>query len=259
MVTMADIPGFSLSVVKRHADFTLDVGWSTRGGLTVLLGYSGSGKSLTLSLLTGASRPDSGRVRFGDEVLCDVAAGVFVPPQARGFGFVSQSSELFPHLSVRKNISFGLHALPRRERGERVDEMLASFGMEHLADRMPSRLSGGERQRAAIARALACRPRALILDEPFSALDLPVRAEMRDLIRRTQKEWRIPIVMVTHDLYEAAILADSLVVYAGGGVVQTGSLAELVSDPGTPEVRRLLHSVELPASVLRAAESLDAA
>lgn len=244
------VNGFALKVRKRLPGFDLDTGWRSDSGFTVLFGYSGAGKSLTLSMLTGTMRPDSGRVTFGDEVLVDTERGVFIPPQTRGFGYVSQSAELFPHLSVERNVAFGLHRLPRPERAERIAEMLDAFGLNDLADRLPRELSGGQKQRAALARALAPRPRALLLDEPLSALDLPVRVEMRALLRQVQLAENIPVVMVTHDLYEAATLADSLVVYGGDGVVQTGTAAELIGDPGTPDIRRLLHAMELPPAVL---------
>jgi ABC-type sulfate/molybdate transport systems ATPase subunit len=253
------VSGFALKVRKRLPGFNLDTGWRSDGGFTVLFGYSGAGKSLTLSMLTGTMRPDSGRVTFGDEVLVDTERGIFVPPQARGFGYVSQSAELFPHLSVVRNVAFGLHRLPRLERAERIAEMLEAFGLNYLADKLPRELSGGQKQRAALARALAPRPRALLLDEPLSALDLPVRVEMRALLRQVQLAENIPVVMVTHDLYEAATLADSLVVYGGDGVVQTGTAAELIGDPGTPEIRRLLHAMELPPSVLTPRVLTDAA
>ncbi len=251
--------GFALSVRKRFTGFELDTSWRSPAGFTVLFGYSGSGKSLTLGMLIGTVRPDSGHVMLGDSVLVDTEAGIFVPPQQRGFGYVSQRSELFPHLNVRRNVAFGLHRLPRAEKIARTEEMLISFGLLDMAEKLPSQLSGGQRQRAALARALAPRPRALLLDEPLSALDLPVRAELRELLLRVQREESIPVVMVTHDLYEAAALADSLVVYAGNGVVQTGSPAELVRDPGTPEIRRLLHSMELPAALLAPRLVIEAA
>jgi molybdate transport system ATP-binding protein len=244
------VNGFALKVRKRLPGFDLDTGWRSASGFTVLFGYSGAGKSLTLSMLTGTMRPDSGRVTFGDEVLVDTERGIFLPPQRRGFGYVSQSAELFPHLTVARNVAFGLHRLTRPQRAERIAQMLDAFGLNDLADKLPRELSGGQKQRAALARALAPRPRALLLDEPLSALDLPVRVEMRALLRRVQVTENIPVVMVTHDLYEAATLADSLVVYGGDGVVQTGTAAELIGDPGTPEIRRLLHAMELPPAVL---------
>jgi molybdate transport system ATP-binding protein len=253
------VNGFALRIRKNLPGFHLDAGWRTHDSFTVLFGYSGAGKSLTLSMLTGSLRPDVGRITFGDEVLVDTERGIFVPPQLRGFGYVSQSAELFPHLTIERNVAFGLHRLPRVERTTRVAEMLEAFSLTTLAGKRPRELSGGQRQRAALARALAPRPRALLLDEPLSALDLPVRVAMRDLLRRVQAEEGIPMVMVTHDLYEAAMLADSLVVYGGDGVVQTGTLPELIGDPATPAIRRLLHAMELPEVLLAPRPRISAA
>jgi len=240
----------SVRLAKRVPGFELDTAWDVRGGFTVLFGYSGAGKSLTMSLLTGTLRPDFGWVRVGAECLVDTRAGHWVPPQGRRFGYVSQSAELFPHMSVRRNIEYALKGVHRRARGARVDELLDAMHIAELAEKLPHQISGGQRQRAALARALAPRPRALLLDEPFSALDLPVRVEMRALLRQVQQDQAIPVVMVTHDLYEACALADTMVVYSGTGVVQVGSPRELLRDPGTPEIRRLLHAVEVPDPLL---------
>jgi molybdate transport system ATP-binding protein len=244
---------------KRLRGFDLDVGWAVPPGFTVLFGYSGSGKSLTLSMLAGTMRPDTGRVRFGDTVLCDTQSGVWIPPQERRIGYVAQNAELFPHMTVRGNVEFALKGVPRAERAERALALLERLHVAELAEKHPHEISGGQRQRCALARALALEPRALLLDEPLSALDLPIRAELRELLKSVQREQKIPVVMVTHDLYEAAVLADSLVVYAGNGVVQTGSPAELLRDPGTPDVRRLLHAVELPTGLVGGRHSEDAA
>lgn len=234
--------GFSVRIKKRFKGFEIDTGWNVPPGFTVLFGYSGAGKSLTLASIAGFVRPDYGWVRFGSEVLCDTENGVFVPPQKRRFGLVSQTGDLFPHMSVAGNIAYGLRHLPRTEREDRVAAMLDQFGLNHLKNQHPERLSGGEKQRAALARALAPNPRALLLDEPLSAVDLPTRIEIMDLIRQTREEARIPVVMVTHDLREGLELADSLVVYSGTGVVQSGIPHELVDDPATPEIRKLLHA-----------------
>ncbi len=239
----------SVRVRSSLPGFELDVGWRVPAGFTVLFGYSGAGKSLTLSMLTGSRRPDDGRIVVGDRVFVDTAAGVWVPPEHRGVGYVSQASELFPHMSVRGNVEFALRGMRRREQRLRAEELLETMHIPELADKMPREISGGQRQRAALARALAPDPRILLLDEPLSALDLPVRVEMRRLLREVQRERGIPVVMVTHDLYEAFALADSLVVYSGTGVVQVGRPAELLDDPATPEIRRLLHAVELPAAL----------
>lgn len=240
----------TVRVVKKLPGFELDVGWSVRGGFTVLFGYSGAGKSLTLSALTGTMRPDVGHVAIGDDVVCDTRTGVWVPPQHRRIGFVPQGAELFPHMTVRRNIEYALKGVDKTLRAERVSGLLETLGIVEHAEKHPHQLSGGQRQRAALARALAPRPRALLLDEPFSALDLPVRVEMRRLVQSIQREQGIPVVMVTHDLYEACALADSMVVYSGTGVVQVGAPRELMRDPGTPEIHRLLHAVDIPDRLL---------
>lgn len=240
--------GLAVNLRKRLPGFTLDVGWAVRDGFTVLFGYSGAGKSLTLGAIAGTVRPDEGRIRLGGETLFDSRSGVWVPPQLRGIGYVSQSAQLFPHMTVRRNIEFALKGVGRHERTVRVGDLLERLRISDLADKRPHQLSGGQRQRAALARALASRPRALLLDEPLSALDLPVRVETRTLLREVQRDLGVPVVMVTHDIYEACALADTLVVYSGDGAVQVGGARELVGDPATPEIRRLLHAMELPAS-----------
>lgn len=235
---------------KRLPGFDLDVGWSVGDGFTVLFGYSGAGKSLTLSMLLGTMRPDEGRIVLDGETLVDTLARVWVPPQRRRIGYVSQSAELFPHMSVRRNIAYALKGLSRAESRSRTHEVLSQLGIEHLAEKPPHALSGGQRQRCALARALALRPRALVLDEPFSALDLPGRVEMRKVVREVARSTGTQVVMVTHDIIEAATLADTLVVYSGAGAIQVGTPAELFADPATPEIRRLVHVMELPAGLL---------
>jgi molybdate transport system ATP-binding protein len=241
--------GVSVSLRAKLPGFELDTGWTAPAGFTVLFGYSGAGKSLTLAAIAGTLRPQMGFVRVGGQTLFDSRDGVWVPPQRRGVGLVTQNAQLFPHMTVRRNVAYALKGVPRDERDARVAELLGKLGIESLAEKYPHQLSGGQRQRAALARAIAPRPRVLLLDEPLSALDLPVRVEMRELLRETQAELGVPAVMVTHDLYEAASLADTLVVYSGDGVVQVGTVSELIGDPATPAIRRLLHAVELPASV----------
>lgn len=244
----------SVTLRKRLAGFDLNVGWTVGAGFTVLFGYSGAGKSLTLSMIAGTARPDSGNVALGDQRLVDTRCGVFVPPQQRRVGYVSQHGELFPHMTVRRNVEYALKGVGRAERAERVCELLERFRITHLAEKRPGQISGGERQRAALARALAPRPRALLLDEPLSALDLPIRVEMRQVLREVQHEHDVPVVMVTHDLYEAVALADTMVVYSGTGTVQVGAPGELVGSPATPEIRRLLHAMELPQGMLERGE-----
>ena len=242
--------GLSVTLKKRLPGFDLDVGWSVRNGFTVLFGYSGSGKSLTLSMIAGTTAPESGRVVLGGETLTDTSARIQVPTALRRIGYVAQNAALFPHMSVAANVEYALgRRVPRSRRREQALDLLDRFRVADLAEKRPHQISGGQQQRAALARALATRPRALLLDEPLSALDLPIRVEMHEVLRQAQRDSGIPFVMVTHDLHEAANLADTLVVYSGTGVVQTGPPADLLGDPGTPEIRRLLHAVELPLGI----------
>lgn len=236
-------------VRKRLPGFELDTAWSARAGFTVLFGYSGAGKSLTLATVTGALKPDVGRIVLGERVLCDTEAGIWVPPQQRRVGFVSQGAQLFPHMSVVRNVEYALHARPRRSRRAEALAMLERLHVADLAEKRPAQISGGQRQRVALARALVSAPELLVLDEPFSGLDLPLRMEMGRLVKGVQQEFGVPVVMVTHDIIEAMSLADTLVVYSGTGVVQYGRPAEVHADPATPEIRRLLHAVDLPASL----------
>jgi molybdate transport system ATP-binding protein len=239
----------SVRLAKHLKGFDLDVGWAVGDGFTVLFGYSGAGKSLTLSMLAGTMKPDSGRIVLDGAVLCDTAARVWVPAQKRRIGYVAQNAQLFPHMTVRGNVEYALGGGFVRRRRAHAMELLDRLKVADLAEKRPDQISGGQKQRCALARALALEPRAMLLDEPLSALDLPVRVETRQLLREVQRETGVPFVMVTHDLYEACTLADTLVVYSGTGAVQVGSPRELVGDPATPEIRKLLHAMELPESV----------
>ena len=241
--------GLSVTLRKRLPGFDLDVGWAVREGFTVLFGYSGAGKSLTLSMIAGTMRPDDGRVVLDGTTLCDTRTGAWVPAQRRRIGYVPQSAQLFPHMTVSGNVEYALKGVPREERRRRAIDLLERFQVDDLADKRPHQLSGGQRQRCALARALAPAPHALLLDEPLAALDLPLRVEMRQLLVEAQRDSNVPFVMVTHDLIEACTLADTLVVYSGTGAVQVGAPGELVGDPATPEIRRLLHAMELPESL----------
>ena len=151
--------------------------------LAVLFGYSGAGKSLTLQLIAGLLKPDAGRITANGDVLFDSQKRINVPPQRRSLGYVFQDLALFPHMTVRQNIAYGATGLPRGARQERVGEMLEVFHLEDLADKPPAEISGGQKQRVALARALIRRPQALLLDEPFSALDNPLRREMRQFLK----------------------------------------------------------------------------
>jgi molybdate transport system ATP-binding protein len=226
-------------VVKQLPGFRLDVAWTAGDGVAVLFGPSGAGKTLTLQCLAGLLRPDAGRIVVDGRVLFD-AGGADVPPQARRVGYVFQGYALFPHLSVAENVGFGLRDRPRAERRARSARVLERLGLADLGGRLPRELSGGQRQRVALGRALATDPALLLLDEPLSALDAPLRRALRDELRAILRDWRTAAVVVTHDFTEAYRLADRIVVYDGGRVVQSAPRAELLWQPASESVARIM-------------------
>jgi sulfate transport system ATP-binding protein len=202
------------------------------GSITTLLGPSGSGKSTVLRIVAGLEHPDSGRIRFGDEDVTDLAV------QKRNVGFVFQSYALFKHMTVDANVAFGLKVrkLPRREVAEKVADLLRVVGLEGYGKRYPAQLSGGQRQRVAFARALAIQPKVLLLDEPFGALDARVRVELRDWLRRFHDEQHVTTLLVTHDQEEAMELSEHVVVMHEGRIEQAGRPDEIYDHPATPFV-----------------------
>ena len=225
---------------KTLPGFTLDVEWSAGDGVAVLFGPSGAGKSLTLQCLAGLMRPDEGRITVDEHVLFDSVSGANLPPQRRRVGYVFQGFALFPHLTVAGNVAFGLRDRPRAERESRAAEVLARLGLETLAHRYPGELSGGQRQRVALGRALAPDPALLLLDEPLSALDLPLRRALRDELRTVLAQWGKAAVVVTHDVTEAYRLGDHIVVYEEGRVIQSAPRAELLWQPASQAVARIM-------------------
>ena len=227
-------------VISRLPGFTLDVAWTAGDGVAVLFGPSGAGKTLTLQCLAGLLRPDQGRIVVDGRVLFDSSTGVDVPPQARRVGYVFQGYALVPHLSVAENVGFGLRERPRAERAARTARVLERLGLADLGQRAPHELSGGQRQRVALGRALATDPALLLLDEPLSALDAPLRRALRDELRGILREWRTAAVVVTHDFTEAYRLADRIVVYDAGRVVQSAPRSELLWQPASETVAHIM-------------------
>jgi sulfate transport system ATP-binding protein len=213
------------------------------GKITSLLGPSGSGKSTVLRLIAGLEEPDEGRIAI-DGVDCTTA-----PARSRGVGFAFQSYALFHHMTVHDNIGFGLkiRKAPKPEIEKRVDELLALVQLQEYGARFPNQLSGGQRQRIALARALAPRPKVLLLDEPFGALDARVRVELREWLVEFQKKAQVTTILVTHDQEEALELSEHVVLLQDGKVVQAGSPHEVYDKPATPFVASFLGG----ANVLR--------
>jgi molybdate transport system ATP-binding protein len=213
--------------------FDLDLAFSSNAQRLVLFGPSGAGKTLSLKAIAGLLRPDAGRIAFDGEVVFDAAAGIDVPARDRRLGYVFQEYALFPHLTVRQNVAFGLDRglrNPRRDAGEAaIEKWLDALELGAFGERFPDQLSGGQRQRTALARALAAQPRALLLDEPFAAMDVPLRGKLRAELRELQARFALPILLITHDVADVDAFADEIVhVEAGSaGAVLAHTVEEL--------------------------------
>ncbi len=220
------------------------------GTLTAIVGASGSGKTTLLRLIAGFEMPDEGSIVF-DEI--QVAGPLrVVPPHRRGIGLVAQEGALFPHLSVGGNIGFGME---QRSDQSAIDALLEAVELDpDIRGRMPHELSGGQQQRVALARALARRPKLMLLDEPFSALDAGLRANMREMVKRRLQADRITGILVTHDQQEALSFADQLAVLEEGHVVQVGSPRELYLQPRTEMLARFLGDALILEAEVRGSE-----
>ena len=213
-----------LGVSDATRRFDLSVRFASDAPEVALYGPSGAGKTMTLQAVAGLLRPAAGHVRVGGRTLFDAAAGIDLPVAERQVGYLFQEHALFPHLTVRQNIAFGLtrwwrpRLQPRQAR--RVDALIERFGLQGQADARPAALSGGQRQRVALARALAREPRLLLLDEPFSALNPSLRASLREELAAVRARLGIPMLMITHDIDDVAALADQAFVIETGQVVR---------------------------------------
>jgi ABC-type sulfate/molybdate transport systems ATPase subunit len=228
-----------VAIEKQVSGFRLAVEFTADGAPVGLLGPSGSGKSMTLRSIAGLETPDRGRIVLHGRVLFDSARRINVPARARRVGLLFQHYALFPHLTVAENVAFGLRRLPGPERARRVGQQLAAAHLEELADRYPVSLSGGEQQRVALARALAVEPAALLLDEPFSALDTHLRGALERQLRESLGAYRGSTLFVSHNLEEAYRVCEELVVLTRGSVAVRGPKEEIFRHPPTLEVARL--------------------
>ena len=204
--------------------FDLSVRFVTDAPFAALYGPSGAGKSLTLQAIAGLLRPRAGHVRLDGRTLFDAARGIDLPPRDRRVGYLFQHYALFPHLTVRQNVAFGLTSWRKRRLSARdaarVQDLLERFGLAETADSRPVKLSGGQQQRVALARALACEPRVLLLDEPFAALNPMLRAALRRELGEVRRQWNIPALMISHDADDVLALADVAFVYENGQVMR---------------------------------------
>jgi len=227
----------------QRGPFTLDVGLhADPGEVVAVLGPNGAGKSTLLRALAGLIALHGGHVQLDGQVLEDTGSTRRLPPQQRRVGVVFQDYRLFPHLSARENIAFGLRSTgtPRAEARAQADDWLARLGLTGLETRRPGELSGGQAQRVALARALCPHPRLLLLDEPLAALDVSTRNEVQAQLRAQLTTFTGPTLLVTHEPLEAIALADRLVIVEHGRVVQDGPPGEVARRPATPYIARLV-------------------
>ncbi len=219
-------------VYKINESHTIDVTLNLGCEIGILFGPSGAGKTTVLRLISGLARPDAGRVRLGEKTLFDSANQIDEPLRNRRVGMIFQDDLLFPHLSIAANIGFGLTNWRRAQARDRLTEVAALCGVEHLLDRMPEMLSGGERQRVGLARALAPCPQLLLCDEPVSALDLANRHALLEQLRIVQHAMAIPMLYVTHSPGEALALGSRMFLLKAGKIVDTGSPLDILARSG---------------------------
>jgi molybdate transport system ATP-binding protein len=212
----------SFELGYARGEFALDARAELPGGVTGICGPSGSGKSTLLLLLAGLLKPQRGTLALDGRVLVDRARGAFVPAWDRHFGLVFQDGQLFPHLSVRRNLLYGYERLPAAARLFQLEGVLELLEIGHLLERRPALLSGGERQRVALGRALLYSPRLLLLDEPLSSLDERLKQQILPFLKRVKDETRIPMLYVSHSRAEVEFLADRVLLMEKGRLGRAG-------------------------------------
>jgi molybdate transport system ATP-binding protein len=222
----------TVAIRRRQGDFHLDATFEAPGGITALLGKSGSGKTSIVNAVAGLVRPDTGRITLEHTTLFDSTRGIAVPPARRRLGYVFQDGRLFPHLTVRQNLTYGQRFAPRGATGPDLADVCEMLGIAALTERRPGALSGGEKQRVAIGRALLSRPRMLLMDEPLASLDSARKSDILPYLERLRDETGLPILYVSHSVPEIARLATTVVLIEAGKVTGAGPAERLLSDPG---------------------------
>ena len=219
-----------VKVKRRQGDFSIDINFTcAKSGITALYGPSGAGKTSIINMVAGLIRPDSGSISINGLCLFDSKRGINLPPERRQIGYVFQDGRLLPHISVRANLTYGMHLKPEAQRFVSFDEVVDLLDISHLLDRRPAKLSGGEKQRVAIGRALLTSPAILLMDEPLASLDSARKIELLPFIKKLSHEFSIPILYVSHVKDEILNLADHLVIINMGYVIAFGELTSLLS------------------------------
>ncbi len=219
-----------LSVKKRNGQFQIDASFAFhQAGVTAIIGESGAGKTSIINMVAGLMRPDEGHITVNGRTLFDTKTGCNIPPEKRHIGYIFQDGRLFPHLSVRHNLTYGMNLIPKHDRFITVDQVVDLLGIGHLLKRMPSNLSGGEKQRVAIGRALLTSPTFLLMDEPLASLDEARKSDVLPFIGKLTREFKIPILYVSHSFDEVLNLADTIVILNAGQVISYGNTDEVIS------------------------------
>lgn len=214
-----------LKVLKKLGAFVIDVAFSTGdSGITAVFGPSGAGKTSIINMVAGLLKPDEGKIYLNDEPLFDSEKAINVPPNRRRLGYIFQDGRLFPHLSVKSNLTYGMKLISKEERRLQFDSVINLLDLEALLHRRPAKLSGGEKQRVAIGRALLTSPSLLLMDEPLSSLDGRLKAEILPFVSKMQKRFMIPVLYVSHSTDEILSIADRVIVVQSGRVAFTGGL-----------------------------------
>ena len=231
----------SVSLYKKIDQFILDTHFEIKKGITGIIGPSGCGKSLTLQSIAGLQKPDLGKITLNDRLLYEDSAGVNIKTRHRHVGYVFQNYALFPHLTVKQNIAFGLKGMEKETIDQKVSEMIDIVRLTGYEDSYPSQLSGGQQQRVALARTLVTEPALLLLDEPFSALDYHVKDILeQELLAIIKKSYSGIVLLVTHNLEEAYRLCDDLILMDKGKVIQYGPKNEILCKPNNVRAAQII-------------------
>ena len=237
-------PPLEVRLRKRFAataqEFVLEAEFRAAPGFTILFGPSGAGKTTVLDCIAGLTKPDSGRITVGDRILFDAAQPFNLPVAKRRVGYVFQSLALFPHLTVERNLQFGLVHLPQAKQRERASAILHAFRIADLARRYPREISGGESQRVALARSLVIDPDVLLLDEPLAALDAATKSKIINDLRQWNQAHRIPILYATHSREEVFALGERVIVLTAGRIAAQGTPHEVMEAPQQETVAQLV-------------------
>ena len=251
LTAVGNHPVLTLRLKRRLTPFTLDVNLECRYAVTAIFGPSGAGKSTLLNTIAGVDRPDEGEIAIDGEVLFSSAAGIDLPPERRGIGYVFQDNLLFPHLTVEANLRYGYQLLPPARRRFRFDHIADLLELGPLLQRRTPSLSGGERQRVALGRALLTSPRLLLMDEPLASLDQGLKSRIIPYLRHIRTDLQIPILYVSHSVAEILELTGQVIVLRQGQVVAHGDFFRIATHPGVlPLVEQHGFENVLPVEVL---------